>query len=264
MQILHLLDYIEVEMGIFSIGKKKEQIEIEIDKNKLPEHIAIIPDGNGRWARKRGLPRSAGHREGANVLKKIVKHCSKLGLKYISVYTFSTENWKRPAQEVEALMALLLEFLKNAEKELDGTGVKIKVIGDVTRLSNELQKEIERVESITIDNKGLCLLIALNYGGRDEIVNAVKNIVKLYDDRKIQIDGITEKIISSLLYTSDIPDPDLLIRTSGEKRSSNFLVWQLAYTEFWYTDKLWPEMRLSDIDKAILEFQNRNRRFGGV
>lgn len=249
-------------MGLFNFNKNNSQTKVDL--NALPKHIAIIPDGNGRWAKRRGLPRSAGHREGANTLKSLVKYCAKLGIKFVSVYTFSTENWKRPKQEVDALMDLLLEFLKNAEKELAGTGVKIKIIGDTKKLSSELQTEIKRVEKITINNTGLCLLIALNYGGRDEIVRAVKNIMTSVIDKKISINNINEDIIASNLYTNDIPDPDLLIRTSGEKRSSNFLVWQLAYTEFWYTDKLWPDVRSNDIDTAIIEFQSRNRRFGGV
>jgi len=238
--------------------------KLELDKNKLPIHIAIIPDGNGRWAKKRGMPRSAGHREGAKTLKKIVKFCAQLGIKYMTIYVFSTENWKRPKSEVDDLMSLLLEFLKNAEAELEGSNVRIKVIGRIEDLSEELQREISRVEKHTDGNTGLCLNIALNYGGRDEIVSAVKKIAREVAEGRLKPGDINENTISDMLYTSKIPDPDLLIRTSGEKRSSNFLLWQLAYTEFWYTNVLWPDFSEENMVEAICDFQNRNRRFGGI
>ena len=248
---------------MFFIKKLKED-KYKVDKNKLPVHIAIIPDGNGRWAKKRGLPRNAGHKEGSNALKRVVIFCNKIGVKYVTVYAFSTENWKRPKTEVEGLMELLLDFLANAEKELKGTDICIKVIGDIKALPPKLQEEIPKVVKMTENNTGLVLNIALNYGGRQEIVNAVKNIAKDVSKGKIKSEDIDEKLISSRMYTKDIPDPDLLIRTSGEWRISNFLLWQTAYTELWFTDVLWPDIKESHIIKAINDYGRRNRRFGGI
>lgn len=238
--------------------------ELELDRNKLPVHIAIIPDGNGRWAQRRGLPRSAGHRAGTNTLRNVVRFCDKIGIKYLTVYTFSTENWKRPKNEVDALMSLLLEFLKNAENELRGTQVRIKTVGNIKGLSVELQNEIKRVESLTRHRTGLVLNIALNYGGKDEIICAVKNVVNDVNNGQLKPEDINMQTFSDRLYTAGMPDPDLLIRTSGEKRSSNFLLWQLAYTEFWYTDVLWPDFKEEHILEAVKDFQNRGRRFGGI
>ncbi|HOQ36457.1 MAG TPA: isoprenyl transferase [Acetivibrio sp.] len=245
--------------NIFKKSKKKE-----IDYNNLPQHIAIIMDGNGRWARKRSLPRSVGHKEGAKTLKRITTFCGEIGIKYLTVYAFSTENWKRPKSEVDALMALLLEYLKNAETHIGGKDVRIKTIGDVSVFSDEIKKEIDRVTKLTGKNTGLELNIALNYGSRDEIVHAVKEIAREVAHGKIKTDDINEKMMIDKLYTSGVPDPDLLIRPGGEKRLSNFLLWQSAYTEFWYTDVLWPDFREEHIVEAILDYQNRNRRFGGI
>lgn len=231
---------------------------------KLPVHIAIIMDGNGRWAKKRGLPRNFGHREGSNTLKRIVKFCNGIGIKYMTVYAFSTENWNRPKSEVDTLMSLLLEYLKNADKELAGQNIRIRVIGEKTRLNEEIKNEITRVEKSTVGNTGLNLNIALNYGSRNEIVHAVKEIAKDVKLGKLKIEDINESALESRLYTACIPDPDLLIRTSGEERLSNFLLWQLAYTEFWYTDVLWPDFTKEHILEAIKVYQSRNRRFGGV
>ena len=244
--------------GLF---KKKSP---NIDYNRLPVHIAIIPDGNGRWAKKRAMPRSIGHREGANTLKKIVKFCNKIGIKHLTFYAFSTENWSRPKSEVDSLMSLLLELLKDTDKELGESDIRISVIGNISGLSLELQKEINRVVKSTAKNRGLNLIFALNYGSKDEIVLAIKRIAEKIKSENIKIEDIDEKTIAKNLYTSGIPDPDLLIRTSGEKRISNFLLWQLAYSEFWYTDVLWPDFRQEDILEAILEYQKRNRRFGGI
>lgn len=249
-------------MGLFKKVISRDKID---DKFKVvPNHIAIIPDGNGRWAKKRGLPRSVGHREGSMTLKKIVIYCSKIGVKYLTVYAFSTENWKRPQSEVDALMNLLLEFLRNAERELDGSNVKIKVIGDVHGLPEELQKEILRVEKLTSINSGLCLNIALNYGSRLEILNAVKLVAQNVKDNKLPLQAIDEAQFEKYLYTSGIPDPDLLIRTSGEQRISNYLLWQCAYAEFWFTKELWPDVNESHIAEAIKAFEKRNRRYGGI
>lgn len=243
-----------------SVGKNN----FEIDYNNLPVHIAIILDGNGRWAKKRGLPRTAGHREGSNNLDKIAHFCGEIGIKYLTVYAFSTENWKRPQSEVNALMELLLDYLKNAESHIAGRSVRIRVIGDTSALSKEIQEQIVRVTKLTENNTGLTLNIAINYGGKNEIVHAVKEIAKDVVQGKIKYDSIDEAMISNRLYTKGIPDPDLLIRPGGEKRISNFLIWQSAYTEFWYTDVLWPDFKKEHIIEAIKEYQSRNRRFGGI
>jgi len=234
----------------------------ELDPNKIPEHIAIIMDGNGRWAQKRGLSRSMGHREGSKTLRKIVEACYKMGVKYLTVYAFSTENWSRPKEEVDELMKLLLEYLKNAEKELKGKNIRIKVIGEKTNLPEEIIKEIDRVQKNTEHIQGLDFIIALNYGGRQEIVEAVSCIVN--DVRSGLISEINEDTLSQRLYTGGIPDPDLLIRTSGEMRISNFLIWQCSYTEFYFCDVLWPDFSEKHLKEAIKCYQGRQRRFGGV
>lgn len=238
--------------------KKKKQGDI--DFANLPKHIGVIMDGNGRWAKKRGLPRSAGHSAGADALKKIVTECNKMGIKYITVYAFSTENWSRPKEEVDFLMNLLLDYLKNAEKTLAGENVVIRAIGSRAELTEEIQEQIIKTENFTKNNTGIVMNIALNYGGREEIINAVKKIC----DSGVASEEIDEKLFESYLYTKDQPDIDLLIRTSGEQRLSNFLLWQNSYSEFWFTDKLWPDFKKADLYSAILDFQNRNRRFGGV
>ena len=221
-------------------------------------------DGNGRWAKKRGLPRVVGHREGANTLKKITAFCGDIGIKYLTVYAFSTENWSRPKDEVDGLMNLLLDFLKNAEKHIGGKNDQIRVIGDVSALSGNIQAVIERVRKITAKNTGIVLNIALNYGSKREIVNAIREITKDVTYGKYNVNAIDEKLVEKKLYTRDLPDPELMIRTSGEMRISNFLLWQSAYTELWFTDVLWPDLKGEHIIKAIYEFQNRNRRYGGI
>lgn len=236
----------------------------KIDYDRLPIHIGIIMDGNGRWAKKRGLPRSAGHSAGADTLKKIVTECNKMGIKYITVYAFSTENWKRPQSEVDYLMGLLMNYLKDAENTLAGENVVIRAIGSRKELSDELCTQIEKTENFTKNNDGIIMNIALNYGGREELVNAVKEISKQVTDNNIKPDDISSDMISSYLYTAGQPDPDLIIRTSGEERLSNFMLWQVAYSELWFSPKLWPDFSISDLHKAILDFQNRNRRYGGV
>ena len=244
--------------------KKPAAITAKLDNSNLPVHVAIIPDGNGRWAQKRGMPRNVGHREGSRVIKEITRYCAQLGIKYLTIYAFSTENWKRSEDEVQTLMGMLLDFLKNAEKELQGSDVRIKVIGAIEGLSQEFQREIKRVEALTLKNQGLNLQIALNYGGRDEIINAVRDIA--YDIRKgsINPEGIDSSLFSKYLYTKDIPDPDLLIRTGAEKRISNFLLWQLAYTEMLFIDVLWPDFNKDHFIDAITRFAFRKRRFGGI
>lgn len=230
----------------------------------IPEHVAIIMDGNGRWARKRGLPRSAGHREGAAALRRVVRYCNQSGIRYLTVYAFSTENWKRPVEEVSFLMSLLLDYLKNAEKELGGNDIRIRVIGKEENLSKEILEEIMRVEAVTAKNSGMVLCIALNYGGRDDILQAVREIGRLCAADRLLPSSVDEELFSSFLYTKDIPDPDILIRPSGEMRHSNFLLWQCAFTEFWYTDVLWPDFGKRHLMEAIKSYSERNRRFGGL
>ena len=242
---------------------KKKKIN-EIDMSRLPQHIGIIMDGNGRWAKKRGLPRSAGHSAGADSLKKIITEANNLGVKYITVYAFSTENWKRPKEEVDYLMSLLLDYLRNAEKTLSGENVVIRVIGSRKGLSEEICRQIIKTENFTKNNTGIVMNIALNYGGREEIVNAVKNICKDVKDGRQNVDDIDDEVFSSYLYTENQPDVDLLIRTSGEQRLSNYLCWQLAYTEFYFTDIYWPDFDREELIKAFEKYNKTERRFGGV
>lgn len=232
------------------------------ENNLLPKHIAIIMDGNRRWARERNLDIRLGHKEGAKTLEKIVRDAKELGIKYITVYAFSTENWKRSAEEVDALMLLLTTYLNDYGKRADTENIKINVLGDLSRLSNSLQKSIFNAMDRTKDNDGIVFNIALNYGGRDEIVHAVKNIALDVKNGKLDIDEINEELISNSLYTKGQPDPDLLIRTSGELRLSNFLPWQLVYTEFLFLDKYWPDFSKEDLEYAISIYQKRNRKFG--
>lgn len=226
------------------------------------KHIAIIMDGNRRWARERNLDKKLGHKEGAKTLEKIVRYANKIGLKYITVYAFSTENWKRSEDEVSALMLLLQNYLDDYSKRADTENIRIKVLGDLTRLNTGLQKSINKAIERTKNNNGTTFCIALNYGGRDEIVNAVKKIAKNVKENKIDVENINEELISDNLYTSGIPEPDLLIRTSGEMRLSNFLPWQLVYSEFLFIKKHWPDFNENDLDEAILEYNKRTRKFG--
>jgi len=235
-----------------------------IDFSKLPQHVAIIVDGNGRWAEKRGLPRSAGHREGAKAVKRIIEYAYDLGIQYLTFFAFSSENWSRPREEVDELMKLYLEYLKSAENETNDKNVRVKIIGSRQGLSQELIEQIDKVEKNTADKDKMTLLIALNYGGRQDILQAVRKIVDDVQKGILDKDGITEKDIQKRLYTEDIPDPDLMIRTSGEMRISNFLIWQCSYTEFYFTDVLWPDFREKHFRDALLEYQRRNRRFGSL
>ncbi len=248
---------------VFFWNKKRKKTN-EIDYERLPKHIGVIMDGNGRWAKKRGLPRSAGHSAGADTLKKIVTECNKMGIKYITVYAFSTENWKRPKEEVDYLMNLLMDYLKNAETTLAGENVVIKAIGIREELSEELQRQIKKTEDFTKNNSGIIMNIALNYGAREEIVRAVRSISEEVKSGNLKSEDINADLVSDNLYTKNQPDPDLIIRTSGEERISNFLLWQLAYSELWFTDKLWPDFSVADLHRAIADFQARNRRYGGV
>ena len=229
----------------------------------LPVHIAIIMDGNRRWAKNNNLDVRLGHKKGAETLENIVRYCNNIGIKYLTVYAFSTENWKRSKEEVGALMLLLQKYLDDFAKRADTENIRIQMLGDKENLSNILIKGIDKVIERTKNNTGLTFNVAFNYGGRDEIVKAVKNIALNVKENNINIDDINEELISNNLYTKNIPDPDLMIRTSGELRTSNFLPWQLVYSEFYFTDKLWPDFTSEDLDKAIEEFNRRNRKFGG-
>ncbi len=231
----------------------------KVMQRPLPEHIAIIMDGNGRWARKQGLPRSAGHVAGAKTFKNIARYCNKIGLKYLTVYAFSTENWKRPAQEVEGIMNLLRDYLRDAENFKD-ENIRVRFIGNLEPLAEDIKELIVKNEKGSENATGLNLNIAINYGGRDEITNAVKEIIK----SGVKADEITEETISNNLYTKGMPDPDFIIRPSGEYRLSNYLIWQSAYAEYWFSDVLWPDFSPKHLEQAINDFNKRNRRFGGV
>ncbi len=226
----------------------------------LPKHIAIIMDGNGRWASERGLPRQEGHRQGVKILKKIIKKTSELGIKYLTVYAFSTENWKRPDHEVNFLMKLMERTMASETDELISNKIKINFIGRRDCLAKELKEKIKDVEKSSRKNDRLTLNIAFNYGGRAEIIDAVKNVI----DNDLQADNISEDVFSKYLYQPDLPDVELLIRTGGDKRISNFLLWQLAYAEMFFSDKYWPDFSADDLQNAVTDFCNRERRFGGL
>ena len=233
-----------------------------MEKENMPKHIAIIMDGNRRWARKKGLEPKLGHKEGAKTLEKIVRYANKIGLEYITVYAFSTENWKRTKDEVGALMLLLQNYLDDYSKRADTENIKVKVLGDISALSEGMQKSINKCMERTKNNTGVTFNIAINYGGRDEIVKAVRKISEQVKEGKINIEDINEQLISDNLYTAGEPDPDLLIRTSGELRTSNFLPWQIVYSEFVFVEKNWPDFEEKDLDEAIEIYQKRNGKFG--
>ena len=238
-----------------------------LDNIVLPEHIGVIMDGNGRWAKQRGLERSAGHKAGADVFRKICDYAAEIGIKFITFYAFSTENWKRPAGEVSAIMDLFRDYLFEAqerEEENLAKGMRIRYIGDRTALPEDIVKLIEQLENQSADKTTITVNLAVNYGGRDEILNAVKHLAKKVEAGELKADDITLKDIDGNLYTAGQPDPDLIIRPSGEYRLSNFLIWQAAYSEFWFSDILWPDFTSDDLDKAIIDYSKRNRRFGGV
>ncbi len=228
----------------------------------IPQHIAIIMDGNGRWAKKRMLPNKAGHKAGANALNTLVKDAEKIGIKYLTVYAFSTENWRRSNEEVEYLMGLLHDYVDQYIKDSSKNNVKITFIGDETRLDEKLQQKIIKLKQLTKNKTGICLIIALNYGGKDELVRSIKKICKDVKEGKLNYEKIDEKTINNYLDTAQIPEPELLIRTSGELRLSNFLIWQSAYTELYFTDTLWPDFKISHLQEAISQYQKRQRRFG--
>ena len=247
-------------MALFGRKKKPEVLS----DSALPVHIGIIMDGNGRWAKKRGLPRKAGHSAGAKTFRKITRYCSDIGIKYLTVYAFSTENWKRPEDEVRSLMKLFKSYLEEALADFKDDSIVVEFIGDKSPFDEDLRNLMIENEESSKGRDGMVLNIAMNYGSRDEIVRAVKNICKDVQSGAVLPENIDEQLISDYLYTSGQPDPDLIIRPSGEYRISNFLLWQSAYTEFVIMNKLWPDFETSDLDEAIKIYSQRNRRYGGV
>lgn len=231
---------------------------------KIPEHVAIIMDGNGRWAEKRGLPRTMGHRQGGKTVERIAEDAYRLGIKYMTLYAFSTENWERPKEEVDTLMSLLRSYLKDCVKQAEKNKMKVKILGDISKLDTDLQQSIRILEEASAGHTGLRFQIALNYGGRDELLRAVKKLYQKVSEEHLGEDQITQELFASCLDTAGIPDPDLLIRTSGEQRLSNFLPWQLAYTELYFPDVLWPDFSKRDLIAAIAYYNTRERRYGGI
>ena len=252
-------------MGILNLFRGKAPAKI-VGERPVPRHIAVIMDGNGRWAKKRGMPRSAGHAVGAETFRTIATYCKDIGVQYFTVYAFSTENWKRPKEEVDALMDLFRKYLKEAAETMFQRGVAVRVLGDLTPLPADIHAQIEEVDAIAdkLGPDAATASLCISYGGRDEIKNAVRALAREVKNGTIAPEDITEDSISAHLYTSHMPDPDLIIRPSGEIRTSNFLLWQSAYSEYYFTDVLWPDFSTADMDEAIDAFNRRSRRFGGV
>jgi undecaprenyl diphosphate synthase len=232
--------------------------------NQVPKHVAIIMDGNGRWARQRGWPRSRGHLEGAKAVKACVEACLELGIQYLTLYAFSTENWQRPKEEVDTLMGLLRKFLRDYTRDLAGRGIRLQAIGRLTELPEDCQEELREAISQTANNDKLTTILAINYSGRSEIIDGIKRVAEEVRANRLDPDDLTAEKFSQFLYTRQWPDPDLLIRTSGEMRISNFLLWQLSYTEMYVTGTLWPDFKQEDLLEAVTEFGRRQRRYGGV
>jgi undecaprenyl diphosphate synthase len=231
---------------------------------KIPQHVAIILDGNGRWAKAKGMPRNYGHVEGAKTVEKICEEAYRMGIQYLTVYAFSTENWNRPQDEVDALMKLLRNYMKNCLKTAEKNRMCVRVIGDVSRLDEDLRLRIAQLEEATKDNDGLHFQVAINYGGRDEMVRAVRKIAAEIESGQLKAENVTEKLLNDHLDTAGIPDPDLLIRTCNEQRISNFLLWQSAYTEFYFTPVAWPDFTKEELIKAVEAYNHRNRKYGGL
>ena len=246
-------------MGLFS--KKKHHTAGQVDENRLPRHIAVIMDGNGRWAKRRGLPRTAGHKVGAEVFRKIATYCKELGVEYLTVYAFSTENWKRPADEVNTIMGLLKQYMLEAIDSMERDQIRLRFLGDMSALSPELQELARRTNEISSHIQGFQANVCLNYGGRDEILRAARAFARDCADGKASPEALTEEGFGHYLYSDGIPDPDLIIRPSGELRLSNFLLWQCAYAEFYFCDTLWPDFDERALDAAIIDYQKRDRRF---
>ena len=243
---------------------KRKTVENRVDFDHLPTHIGIIMDGNGRWAKKRGMPRTAGHAAGAETFRNIATYCKEIGLQYLTVYAFSTENWKRPEDEVGAIMNLLKKYLLEAIAQMERDRVKMKFLGDLSVLREDLRQLCEQTEEISTHYEGCQVNICLNYGGRDEIVRAARAFAKECAEGKALPEDLTQQLFSEHLFTGGIPDPDLIIRPSGELRLSNFLPWQSAYSEFYFTDVLWPDFNKAELLKAIADYQQRSRRYGGI
>jgi len=258
--------------GLFSnisFRKRKElpsaaETDKQIERLKIPVHLGVIMDGNGRWAQKRHLPRSAGHRAGAENLKELCRNCGYYGVRYLTVYAFSTENWSRPDDEVHALMELFVEFFERYDPELEKEGIRVRFSGDIESLPEEIRTVCAKAEKNSLNRNRMDLIIAMNYGGRREIMHACQKIAKEVLDGKILPNDISETTLSGHMYIPDIPDPDLVIRPSGEQRMSNFLVWEAAYAEFWVSDTLWPDFGFDDLTQAFREYTGRDRRFGGL
>lgn len=251
-------------LDMFKTKRDEQSNELELDMNNIPNHIAIIMDGNGRWAKERMLPRSMGHKAGVETIRRILKEATRLGVKNLTLYAFSTENWGRPKDEVGALMKLLVTYLRKELDECHKNGVRMNVFGDTTQLPKECQEALDDALETTKNNTRINLNFALNYGGRDEIIRAIKLMYSDINKNIIKEEDINSELIENYLYTKGIPDPDLIIRPSGEQRLSNFLLWQCAYSEFWYSDINWPAFKEEDLRRAISDYQNRDRRFGKV
>ena len=247
-----------------ALFKRNKPEFTDISQIELPAHIGIIMDGNGRWAKKRGLPRSAGHTAGAQTFRKIARYCSDIGIKHLTVYAFSTENWRRPENEISALMKLFRQYLEEALRDFKDDSIVLKFLGDRSAFSPELLALMNENEEESKNRDGMVLNIAMNYGGRAELVSAIREIAKQAADNQLSPDSIDEQTVSDFLYTKGQPDPDLIIRPSGEHRTSNFLLWQSAYSEYVIMDVLWPDFKEEHLNKALIEYANRNRRFGGV
>ncbi|HCW74443.1 MAG TPA: isoprenyl transferase [Clostridiaceae bacterium] len=250
--------------NIFKKPKSIEQNNVELDMDRIPNHIGIIMDGNGRWAKERNLPRTMGHKAGVETIRKILKECNRLGVRYLTLYAFSTENWKRPKDEVNALMTLLVEYLKGELEELNRNNVVISFVGNISRLPEKAQTALLDAKEKTKNNKGVQMNLALNYGGREEIVQGVREAIEAVTSGKLSMDDINEDSFKEFLYTKGQPDPELIIRPSGELRLSNFLLYQGAYSELWFNHINWPDFTEEHLRLAISDFQKRDRRFGGV
>lgn len=249
---------------MFVFFRRKPISNADLDLSRVPKHIGIIMDGNGRWAKRRGLPRSAGHKAGADNLEYMCDYCDSIGVKALTVYAFSTENWSRPKKEIDALMDLLYKYLLTVEEKFKNRNMSLKISGDIEPLSDKIKDAIDHAIKVTSKADGLVLNIALNYGGRQEIVAAAKCAASAVQNHEITISDIDEDYLGNLMYTSDLPEVDLIIRPSGEQRLSNFLLWQAAYAEFWYSDICWPDFKEKNMKQAILDYQNRDRRFGSI
>ena len=242
----------------------KPELQLDVPLEKRPKHVAIIMDGNGRWAQRQELPRIRGHQQGAKTVRVITEECARIGIEQLTLYCLSSENWKRPEDELEFLMFLLSQYMIDERETMMENNIRLQIIGKRERIPEEVQTEMDRSLEMTANNTGTCLCLAINYGGRAEIVDAIQKISTKVDAGELAVDNITEKTVSQHLYTAGMSDPDLLIRTAGEMRISNYLLWQISYAEMWVTEKMWPEFAIADFHQSIVDFSKRNRRFGGL